>query len=585
MKKIRTKLLLYFLLISVIPVVIIAFFVFQSSKEAIEEETYEHLLSVSMLKNQEINEWIDTRIIFVESFAEVLEKDLIIVSEDSRKIVDIEKHKKIHDITEDVFKRVIEKGPIFFEIFLIEPDDGRVHLSTDKKQIGKIKGHQSYFREGKKETFIENIYYSLSLGKPAMTVSTPVLDEHGEVVAVLAARLKLERVYEIMQENAGLGETGETYLVNKFNFLVSKTKEDEEYVFKKIVYTEAINDCLNKNNGRGLYENYDGDHVIGHYMWMPEREMCILAEISEEEAFTPVYELAKVIFFIGIIIVMVVFLLAFIFSTTITRPLLQLIKGSEKIGTGDLRHRIHIKSKDEIGLLTNSFNAMAEKLRKRENKLVQTMKKLKELDQLKDDFLNIATHELKTPLVPIQAQVELLLSEDYGKLNKEQREALNMILRNEEQLNSLVSDVLDITKIKSKKLKLSKESIDIVHVINNAIKNVKVAAKKKNITLIYHKQKIILPKLFIDKKRIYQVMGNLLDNSIKFMPNGGEIEVSIKKGLEGIVVSVKDTGIGMSSGTIKKLFTPFYQSESEESRKYEGTGLGLSICKGILEKY
>jgi len=232
----------------------------------------------------------------------------------------------------------------------------------------------------------------------------------------------------------------------------------------------------------------------------------------------------------------------------------------------------------------NATLNILEDLKQEKTGLAEAVEGLKELDKLKDNFLNIATHELKTPLVPIKSQAQLLLSGDYGELTKEQRKALEMIFRNEEQLDKLISDVLDITKVKSKKLKFIFENTAFEEIIVDAVENVEKFAREKYILLTLSPVSK-LPKIFIDRRRMSQVMGNLLDNALKFTPEKGRVEIEVKKIKNDIVVSIKDTGIGMSKETLKKLFTPFFQAKSDITRKYGGTGLGLSICKGLIEAH
>jgi signal transduction histidine kinase len=207
--------------------------------------------------------------------------------------------------------------------------------------------------------------------------------------------------------------------------------------------------------------------------------------------------------------------------------------------------------------------------------------RLKELDKLKDDFLSVTTHELKSPLIPIKSQTQLLLAGDYGEINKEQRAALEMIYRNEEHLNQLSSEVLDIAKIKSNKLFLNLEKTDLTELITHAFKDLESSAIKKQLTY-----KLItipdLPKINIDKFRITQVLNNLLENAIKFTPETGQITVKVSNSKHHITVKIVDTGIGIEAQNIEKLFDPFFQIDSDLNRKYRGTGLGLAISKGII---
>ncbi len=260
-------------------------------------------------------------------------------------------------------------------------------------------------------------------------------------------------------------------------------------------------------------------------------------------------------------------IISVIVSRSIVKPLLNLEKAVTKFGKGKLDTKIDIQSKDEIGHLASSFNDMATKL--------------EELNKLKDDFLNTATHELKTPLIPIKSQAQLLLGGDYGKLNKKQKNAIEMIARNGDHLNDLVSDVLSITKIRSRKIRLILEEADLGQIISDAVNDMQSIARNKQIDItLSHAEN--LPLLVIDTKRISEVMHNLLDNSVKFTPEGGRVDVDVSRTQNNVRVTVTDTGIGMDKKTLKKLFTPFFQADSEITRRYGGTGLGLSIAKGFV---
>jgi PAS domain S-box-containing protein len=209
---------------------------------------------------------------------------------------------------------------------------------------------------------------------------------------------------------------------------------------------------------------------------------------------------------------------------------------------------------------------------------------LKELDKLKDDFLMITTHELKTPLVPIKSQCQLILAGDYGKINKKQKEAIEMIYRNEEVLGALTSEVMDVAKIKSGKMQIMRVPSQLEKIVANVVADLKTAAERKHITLSLDTMPE-LPKMFIDESRIRQALANLIDNAIKFTPGNGTIKVDVQREKGIVSVAVSDTGIGISAKNIPKLFTPFFQAESDVTHKQRGTGLGLAISKGLVEAH
>ena len=207
---------------------------------------------------------------------------------------------------------------------------------------------------------------------------------------------------------------------------------------------------------------------------------------------------------------------------------------------------------------------------------------LKELDRLKDDFLSVTTHELKNPLVPIKSQSQLLLAGDYGELTPEQKDAVEMIHRNEEALSKLAGEIHDIAKIQSGKLLLLMEPTAFDNIITDVVHGLNGMARQKHLSLSPIPK---LPKLQIDGPRIRQVISNLLDNAIKFTPKNGRIDVDVKKTSMEIIVVVKDSGIGLSKQNLAKLFTPFFQVDSSIVRKFRGTGLGLAVSKGIIEAH
>ncbi|MCP4352695.1 MAG: response regulator [Desulfobacterales bacterium] len=374
-KSIKKKLVISFLLTAFIPTAIISYFAFENSKKSIKTKTFEHLVSVSILKEQMLTEWIDTHTEFLKIVKKIIKKKNIGELFKPNQ-TGIKANETVRKSIENTLKELTEQEIGIFELFVLNAGTGRIDISSDEKQVGKIKEYKPYFTEGKKRDYVQNIYYSSSLLDSALTISTPLKDESGHVAAVLAARIKLGKMYEIMKVGAGLGETEETYLVNKFNFLVTGTKEE---ILKKNIFTQATENCLQGNNGTGLYKNYKGIPVIGAYRWLPERELCIMAEISQKVAFMPIYRLRTFIITLTIGILLIVFLLGIFFSTTITNPVLTLIKGSKIIGRGDLDYKIEIKSQDEIGELAGAFNEMVKKRRQAEESLRESERRFRNL--------------------------------------------------------------------------------------------------------------------------------------------------------------------------------------------------------------
>ncbi len=217
-----------------------------------------------------------------------------------------------------------------------------------------------------------------------------------------------------------------------------------------------------------------------------------------------------------------------------------------------------------------------------EKKLKESYKKLKELDVLKSRFLTITSHELKTPLTPAKIQTQMILQGDLGKLNEKQKKSFDIILRNINRLNDLIEDILEISRVQAEGFKLKLSEIQLGDCVGLVVKSMTPVAEKKGLELDYKLDS--LPLITADKKRITEILTNLIDNAIKFTHKGG-INIEAKREKDYILVKIKDTGIGISKKDRERIFHSFTQLESSYTRKYGGTGLGLSICRGIIKQH
>lgn len=208
----------------------------------------------------------------------------------------------------------------------------------------------------------------------------------------------------------------------------------------------------------------------------------------------------------------------------------------------------------------------------------ESNEKLKSLDTLKTDFMNISSHELKTPLISIMGYTELLM--DSKNLDEEERNNLSIIHRNSERLKALVGDILMISKLESGSIPYHEQRFDLKNLLDEAVVQIASVAKQKRIEI-----KIDAKNTEVngDKDLLSYIFPNLLSNAVKFTPENGRIYVELDEKQGKIFGSVKDTGIGIPNKLINNLFQKFYQVDSSRDRKFGGTGLGLSICKQIIE--
>jgi signal transduction histidine kinase len=271
------------------------------------------------------------------------------------------------------------------------------------------------------------------------------------------------------------------------------------------------------------------------------------------------------------------------FVMKILKPVFALIGATSEVKKGNLDISVKPRGNDELSVLTESFNSMLSSIRyhlkeqnELKNQIQKTNEELKNKNRLMDEFINIAAHELRTPIQPILGLTGILQSK---AKDPEQRELLDITLRNAKRLQRLTENILDVTKIECQSLKLDKERFNLNEIILNIIKDVKSQIPNPDKLKILYSE--LLEPIYIegDKLRLYQVIANLLRNAIKFTKEGNiSINADMKDNTE-VIITVKDTGAGIHPEILPRLFTKF------ATKSDIGTGLGLYISKNIVEAH
>ncbi len=225
------------------------------------------------------------------------------------------------------------------------------------------------------------------------------------------------------------------------------------------------------------------------------------------------------------------------------------------------------------------------RVEERTAELQKALERVSELSQLKANFISNVSHELRTPLTHIKGYVELLITESLGNITDEQKHALQVCQQSTGRLESLIEDLIMVSLASRGELSIKQEEVDIRRLANLAVKSLGGKATERGVNL----HAVIdedVPLIQADSQKIAWVLGQLLDNGIKFTPSNGSVVVSVKREGENLViVSVTDTGIGIPSSHLEDIFEPFHQLDSSTTRRYGGTGLGLSLVRQIIEAH
>lgn len=207
--------------------------------------------------------------------------------------------------------------------------------------------------------------------------------------------------------------------------------------------------------------------------------------------------------------------------------------------------------------------------------------RLAELDQLKDEFIGLVSHELRTPLTSIIGYVELLREEN--RAGTDIGHFIEVIKRNAERLQRLVADLLFVSGIEAGRVAMEFRGADLAQIAAGTVADLRPAARRKHIDLSLSAE--VIPRFPVDAARIAQVLGNVISNAVKFTPDGGKVEVSVTADDHQAVITVADTGSGISAEDQKWVFDRFFRTTIAIQQAIPGTGLGLTIAKAIVEAH
>lgn len=265
------------------------------------------------------------------------------------------------------------------------------------------------------------------------------------------------------------------------------------------------------------------------------------------------------------------------FTNKVTSPINKIIQGLIEYSKTGIPQVIETEGGEELKFLIESINNLMKKIER-------DMNELRKLERYRSEFLGNVSHELRTPIFTIQSYLETLID---GGINDPEINIkyLKKALENLDRLNRLLSDLIDISQIESKQLRLSFRYFSINDLIQKVVDDVKILADQKHIEIIFEKDENLKEMVWGDKERLYQVFYNLIENSIRHNPPNTRVKIHYQKSNSTLKVFVEDNGIGIPEEDLPRIFERFYRVNKERSRESGGTGLGLSIVKHIVEAH
>jgi signal transduction histidine kinase len=601
-RSIKARLLIFGLCISLIPIVIITTIYYLNARSVVKKQTLEWLWAVSESKEIHVLEFLNGRKDAATHFAsdgfirDSLEK--------------INRGESLEEDTAIVLNRYLlaNKKPLDPAIVGIEIVnlEGTVVAADNEAWIGKNIVELERQTPGKNVAYMRTVaknYTQTCIGAPhynrvqdmyTICAAAPIVSRvNSEVLGVLVNHYNLAGLNEITTNREGMGETGEVYLVNSDGVMLTESRFIEGAPLKQVVDTEPVRRVAESGEEMvGIYHDYRGMTVVGASMFLSEYGWTLLAEIDKAEAFAPLNRLRLVALIVGLVAAAAVTGVGVVFAFSTSRPIRRLTDATRRFAGGDLKSRVKIRRRDEIGELAGSFNTMAEgldreiterremekKIEERATELALANVRLKGLDRLKSMFVASMSHELRTPLNSIIGFTGVVLQGMVGELNEKQKDHLGRANRSAKYLLGLINDVIDISKVEAGKVEAVVGEFTLDEVINEAVESVQPQVKEKGLVL----EQDILPgiRLKTDRKRLLQCILNYLSNAVKYS-KAGTIRVAAQEINGEVEITVSDTGVGIAEEDMAKLFAPFVRLDSPLRAKTLGTGLGLYLTKKL----
>jgi len=536
----KRNFIILFLVLSLIPLFTVSLISYFSFKNSLHNTISTHLFEIAKNKGIALQKWLFER----HKDAEVFAQSPTIVES-----VAAIRNIKSDFITEEKYslnakkylQLVKNKYDSYDEIFILDKD-GQMLITTEK--IENIEVNEDYSREALNgRTFNTNIFLSPLINRPTMVIAAPIQNSKEEIIGVLVERIKLDAINKLMRD-IEIGETGESYLINKEGFFLTESKFESGYTLKKKISTKGTQECKKGKSGVGEYIDYRDKKVLGAYFWMPEMEWSLMVEQDSSEAFQKIQYLRNIIFAIGSITILVIIA----FTLLASEKIVKILKGY------DLEF-------------------------KKQQKQIIRAEKLTAMGQL----AAVVAHEINNPLGGISNCIKLI-STKINKPNpkpKDFKDSIKYLRTSEQELNRCIRIIRNFLTF-SRRPNLNPVLTNINSIILELIALIEPQAKVQNI-MISIELKSDLPQLMVDAQQLHQALMNIILNSLEAMPQGGKLKVrsGYDQRDETIKIEITDTGYGIPEENLPYLFEPFFSSKPEG----KGTGLGLSIVYEVIDEH
>lgn len=454
---------------------------------------------------------------------------------------------------------------------------GVVIASTVGGTIGQPYARPAYLALGRSKNDVTDYIVKDTAGNLHLYLVGPLPNGAGGLAGIVVLETSMNNFAAVTSDYTGLGQSGEVMLVRRagdgsasdilplrFNKQAALNLE-----VSPLDMREPAAVALGKKEGTfANMVDYRGQKVLAATRYIAQADWGLAVMIDQSEAYQSLNELSNLLIVVVFIVSVVIIFVAFFLARFLNEPILALAATAEKIRDGDLTQRAQISTGDEIGRLAATFNAMVENVEK--------------VDQMKSEFVLLASHQLRTPATAVKGFISMLLDGYAGKLDAQHTKLLEAAYEENERQISVINSILDVARMEAGEMVLERKDYDLGEVAE-------ASAKAQRAVIESHHQHIVVkrPKrpviAWVDPDRLQLVTDNLIHNASKYSGRDKTITVTVRHGSKFSTITVADQGIGIAKADFSRLFKRFSRISGPETANIPGAGLGLYLAERLIK--
>lgn len=601
------KLLGCFLLISLVPLLLLAYVSYSSSKATLQQQELQSLNTIA-----------DGRLNMLERYFSSTQSALLLVSQNPKlawvfqelQAFSKKEMTKAEQQQYSINKRIVSYHLGAFGVLDLYLFDERGQLIYTSEVGGVLAGHKNSagrvvddFLNPELQQLIAGVQASGEITVSQLNISDNAadsalymaakFDNKDSIPGVVAVKISAEKLKVFTEDYIGLHNTGELMLIatqQDSNYFVAPVRH--EHASLKVEKTNAISaKVLAKDflrQGEGVATDYRQQEVLAVWRFIDKLNMALVVKIDTEEAFTSINQERNLALIAILLTLFSTVLLSLLVAKALVRPLLQLTEHTKRLASGDFSGRMKTYRDDELGVLCESFQSMTESLHRAMDDINSKSRQLAQANRLKSEFLANMSHEIRTPMNAIMGMAEFLRGTE---LDNEQQELVGVISHSGHSLLTLINDILDLSKVEAGKLELLPYAFDFNAWIKTLADSARINSNSKGLEFLIEIEAGVPRYICADSVRLGQCINNLISNAVKFTESGSiKVTASVTSMLvesdgserAALKICVRDTGIGIPQSQQKRIFHKFYQADGSAARNYGGTGLGTTITKRLV---